>query len=936
MNEGQPNDLWLGDGKGGWTVDTSSGGPADPSNTRDSAGVTTLDANKSFRVILCINGESPDTVFENLLIRGGVADVGGGIACTEASSPTLINCHFQNNRAELAGGGAYNGLLSSPNYIDCVFVGNTCQFGDGGGMHSAGSFEFQNFPSAVNCVFRFNSAIQFGGGMSIAGSAVAILGCSFESNIAGTSGGGIHINPAGYLLATDSSFCANDPSQLDGFWDDNGGNCFSTVCDTDLDGTIDCEDLCPLDSNKIEPGQCGCNVPDTDTDEDGTADCNDGCPTDPLKIVPGQCGCNTPDTDSDGDGLPDCIDPCPMWPYECLDEGLTLVVTPATPMELAISVVPDGGTIEVAAGTYLLSETLDPTGRPMTIRGAVDALGEPTAILDGQGLVGVFRCVSGEGPGTVLENLVLANGAGEGAGMVCRDSSPVIRNCHFLQNISPGFGGGMLNDDGANPTVEECVFRLNSALYGGAIANLNASTPQLDLCLVEANEAGSGGGLYNLDSNPIVNNVIITGNLALNFGGGMSNVNSLPVINSCTISGNTADSGGGFAGNPVSNPRLAGTLVCENTPDNFLGSWIDEGANCVFETCDNDDDGVLDCEDPCPDWPYDCSGDGEIIIVGLGESIAQAMAAVPEGGVIQLAPGVFQPDALLDPMGRAMTIQGAIGFDGGPLTTIDGQGSVALLQCVSGETETTVFENLLVINGLGEGAGIRCTGSSPLLVNCRFEGHSSAGYGGAMRNDAASSPRLVGCVFAGNSASYGGAIGNLDDSNATLEDCLLVGNTALSGGAMYNLESDPQLVDCILEDNIATDYGGAVSNFNGSPSFLGCRISGNTAQFGGGLACSPESLPEFTESTVCDNTPENVFGNWLDGGDNCVVEVCTECLCDADLNGNGIVDGEDLGLLFAAWGPCGGSECPADLTDDGLVDGQDLGLLFASWGSCSN
>ncbi len=50
---------------------------------------------------------------------------------------------------------------------------------------------------------------------------------------------------------------------------------------------------------------------------------------------------------------------------------------------------------------------------------------------------------------------------------------------------------------------------------------------------------------------------------------------------------------------------------------------------------------------------------------------------------------------------------------------------------------------------------------------------------------------------------------------------------------------------------------------------------------------------------------------------------------DPDLNGDGVVDGTDLGLLLGQWGPC--SRCPADLNDDGVVDASDLGILWASW-----
>ena len=51
--------------------------------------------------------------------------------------------------------------------------------------------------------------------------------------------------------------------------------------------------------------------------------------------------------------------------------------------------------------------------------------------------------------------------------------------------------------------------------------------------------------------------------------------------------------------------------------------------------------------------------------------------------------------------------------------------------------------------------------------------------------------------------------------------------------------------------------------------------------------------------------------------------------CPADLDGDGVVDSNDLGLLLSAWGT--GSN---DITDDGLIDGADLGLLLWSWGRC--
>jgi hypothetical protein len=48
----------------------------------------------------------------------------------------------------------------------------------------------------------------------------------------------------------------------------------------------------------------------------------------------------------------------------------------------------------------------------------------------------------------------------------------------------------------------------------------------------------------------------------------------------------------------------------------------------------------------------------------------------------------------------------------------------------------------------------------------------------------------------------------------------------------------------------------------------------------------------------------------------------------ADLNGDGVVNSQDLATLLNAWGSAGS---PADLNGDGIVGAPDLAILLSRW-----
>ena len=105
------------------------------------------------RVLICQSGEASATSFENLVIRNGSADLGGGMY-TEFSSPTLTNCTFTNNSAAGDGGGMFNIYSSSPTLTNCTFTNNSAVYGGGGMSNNNGS----SSPTLTDCNFCGNTS----------------------------------------------------------------------------------------------------------------------------------------------------------------------------------------------------------------------------------------------------------------------------------------------------------------------------------------------------------------------------------------------------------------------------------------------------------------------------------------------------------------------------------------------------------------------------------------------------------------------------------------------------------------------------------------------------------------------------------------------------------------------------------------------------------
>ncbi len=84
-----------------------------------------------------------------------------------------------------------------------------------------------------------------------------------------------------------------------------------SAVDTDRDGELDGDDLCPTEPSGDHPDPTHRGCPDRDSDRDDVFDRDDLCPSTPqgAHADPGRRGC--PDPDGDNDGVSDHVDRCP-------------------------------------------------------------------------------------------------------------------------------------------------------------------------------------------------------------------------------------------------------------------------------------------------------------------------------------------------------------------------------------------------------------------------------------------------------------------------------------------------------------------------------------------------------------------------------------------------------------------------------------------------
>ena len=251
-------------------------------------------------------------------------------------------------------------------------------------------------------------------------------------------------------------------------------------------------------------------------------------------------------------------------------------------------------------------------------------------------------------------------------------------------------------------------------------------------------------------------------------------------------------------------------------------------------------------------------------------TLQQAITAVSNGGVIELAAGTYTPPAggfEIKDLDKSFTVRAAAGA----APVLDGLGNRPLVQYRNSfvrPTQWITFQGLTLRNGYatdGSSGGLTMERAGGTFVACRFENNRTEvvnGGGGGLIVGLESKALLVDCVFDGNSAKfYGGGMSGGSWSEVYIHRCLFSGNRTdlpghlptAGGGALHISNSLLLISDSRFEDNRSGYVGGAIyliGEYDDDPLQPTSRMILSNCTFTGNVAMNDPgvSTPGPTES----------------------------------------------------------------------------------------
>jgi parallel beta-helix repeat protein len=833
-------------------------------------------------VVKCVSGEGPDTVLDGFTITDGTGVpnpfgdfVGGGMYNFNNSSPTVTNCTFSDNTADL-GGGMYNTHGSSPTLTNCTFSGNTA-YGSGGGLFNSGGsltvtdctfsgnsatsagggmLNNNSSPTVTNCTFSRNTATGlFGGGgmFNTHGSSPTVTNCTFSGNTVNSRGGGMFNTNASSPTVTNCTFSGNtaNASNARGGGMYNFNNSSPTVTNCTFSGNTVNSRGGGMFNNNSSPTVTNCTfIGNTANAQGGGLFNSGGSPTVTNCTFSGNTapfgGGMYSSNEFGGQSNPTVLN-CILWdngPNQIADV-LGAVTT------VSYSDVQGGfpGTGNINADPLFvdadgLDETLgtaDDNLRLLAGSPAIDA-GDNTAVpigvttdLDGKPRFADDPNTADSGNGTppivdmgayeVQPVPCETHGDCDDADVCTDDSCGPAGRCLNTPNTERCNDGNMCTHDSCDPATG-CVNTPNTEPCNDGDPCTTADTCSGGICL--------GGPSLNCDD------------------GNVCTDDSCDPATGCV---NTPNAEPCDDGDPCTTADTCSGGICLGGPP----PDCDEGEVCV--------NGICRSPDPIT-WHVDddnCPGPGRGTVADPFCMIQDGIDVAVNGDEIVVAPGTYNEK--INFLGKAITVLSSAGPG---VTTIDATGlNDSVVRCINREGPDTVLEGFTITAGSAScGGGMYNLSSSPTVTNCIFSGNT-AHEGGGMCN-LWGGPTATNCTFTGNTAGEGGGMSNIQSDGVTVNNCTFIGNNAVGrdGGGMFNWQTTGvRVTNCTFSGNTADrgDGGGMFDGQTTESTVTDCAFTQNTAYEGGGVSIWQSRRATLTNCTFTANTAVYDGGGMFEG-----------------------------------------------------------------------
>ena len=456
-------------------------------------------------------------------------------------------------------------------------------------------------------------------------------------------------------------------------------------------------------------------------------------------------------------------------------------------IQQAMNSVPDGSTINVAAGTYAENLFLLNTTRSFTVRGVAGS-----TIVDAHGAGAGVQVIGATGH-IVFVGLTFRNGTRDsGGGFLIQNSSPAFFNCIFESNTGyDGAGGALFN---SNATFTGCTIRNNYARhFGGGVYIVQGSHPVFTGCDILTNHSGTGGNGGGGNNGA---------------GGGVFSNDSSPTFRTSHINGNTSM----FASGGIHHQGIYGSangramLLVEDTE-------VADNVTTQFGPTDNPaEGGGIHVEDYAT---------GTLTRARILRNIAGT------GGGLNMYRGQYDvTDSIIDSNQSKRTATG--GFGAGIASTSN-FATAAMPGSIVNLTRTLVRNNVaLAVDGslTGTAGGIAVLGdnfsairSTLVLTGSVVDNNQSANQGGGIlvsQTDLTVTNSLViRNTVSGGSLPFGGGILIATTSTATISGSAIAHNTAsggsgFGGGIFMDGGVNIQMSTSQVYDNTASSRGGGI------------------------------------------------------------------------------------------------------------------------------